>query len=87
MVVRIMGLIWVNMVGTSGVASTQYYGGQMAGLILQILYNIAPRDISNPRFWRWLIVYVYDLLAFFHLQQATLPLGILKELEKEEIQF
>ena len=64
---RILELIWINMVGTYGVASAQYYWGQMAGLILRLLYNIAPADTSDPKVWRWLIVYVDDILAFIHL--------------------
>ncbi|MEC8943044.1 MAG: hypothetical protein VYC95_09940, partial [Verrucomicrobiota bacterium] len=50
----------------------------MAGLILRLLYNIAPADIKDPKFWRSLIVYVDDLLAFIHLgliwEQATVIL-------------
>ncbi len=62
-----MGLVWINMVGAYGVASAQFYWGGMAGLILRPLYNIAPEDASDPEFWRRLIVYVDDPLAFPHL--------------------
>ncbi len=43
MCVRIMTLIWVNPVGTSGVASAQYYWGRMAGLVLRLLYHLSAR--------------------------------------------
>ena len=79
---RILELIWINLVGTYGVASAQYYWGRMAGLILRLLYNIAPADIHNPIYWRWLIVYVDDVLAFLHLsqvwEQATIILVVLE---------
>ena len=39
---RILQMIWINLVGTYGVASAQLYWGRMAGLILRILYNLAP---------------------------------------------
>ena len=61
---RIMALIWINLVGTYGVASAQFYSGRMAGLILRLPYNVAQvADIWDPKFWRWLIVYVDDILA------------------------
>ena len=35
--VCILGMMWINLVGTYGVASAQYYWGRMAGLILRLL--------------------------------------------------
>ena len=76
-------MIWINLVGTYGLASAQYYWGRMAGLILRLLYNIAPVwDTWDPKFWRWLIVYVDDLPAFIHLavfwEEATVILIFLE---------
>ena len=76
-------MIWINLVGTYGLASAQFYWGRMAGLILRLLYNLAPVwDTWDPQFWRWLIVYVDDLLAFIHLaifwEEATVILVFLE---------
>ena len=74
-------MIWINMVGTYGVASAQFYWGRMAGLILRILYNLGP-EIFDITCWKWLFIYVDDLLAFFHLavlwEEATVLLVFLE---------
>ena len=53
-----MGLIWINLVGTYGVASAQFFWGRYAGLILRLLYQLSPVELADPINWKWLIVYV-----------------------------
>ena len=51
--------VWLNTVGTYGVASAQYYWGRMAALILRITYHTIP-DVL------WAFVYVDDFLFLLH---------------------
>ena len=61
----IKGLVWVNMVGTYGIASAQYHWGRMAALILRILYATFP-DIH----WAFVFVDDFALLVPKHLAQT-----------------
>ena len=56
--------IWVNKVGTYGVASAQYHWGRMAALILRLLYYTFPTII-------WAFVYVDDFLFILPKQGAA----------------
>ena len=56
--------IWVNKVGTYGIASAQYHWGRMAALILRLLYYTFP-DIL------WAFVYVDDFAIIIPTAMAT----------------
>ena len=45
--------VWVNKVGTYGIASARYHWGHMAALILCILYHTFPQIV-------WAFVFVDD---------------------------
>ena len=56
MIAEIKGQLWVNMVGTYGVASAQYYWGRMASLITRLLYNLSEHLL-------WILVFVDDYIV------------------------
>ena len=56
--------IYVNKVGTYGVASAQYYWGRMAALIIRLMHEIYPGQT-------WMLVYVDDFLIV--LDEETAP--------------
>ena len=57
--------MWVNKVGTYGVASAQFHLGRMAALILRILYYMFPQIL-------WAFVFVDDFGIFLNERQATI---------------
>ena len=56
MTARTSSGIWINKVGTYGVASAQYHWGRMAALVLRLLYYTFPHIL-------WAFVYVDDFAA------------------------
>ena len=56
MTARTSSGVWINKVGTYGVASAQYHWGRMAALILRLLYYTFPHIL-------WAFVYVDDFAA------------------------
>ncbi len=57
--------MWVNKVGTYGVASAQFHWGRMAALILRILYYMFPQIL-------WAFVFVDDFGILLNEHQATI---------------
>ena len=62
---RIKGNVWVNKVGTYGVASAQFHWGRMAALILRIQNNTFPQIL-------WGFVFVNDFGILLSQSQAML---------------
>lgn len=59
--------VWVNKVGTYGVASAQYHWGRMAAIILRLIYYTFPHLL-------WAFVYVDDFAAIVPDEQADTTL-------------
>jgi hypothetical protein len=64
--VQILHVFWVNLVGTYGVASAQFYWGRMAGLLIRLSYHIVEHSL-NPEDFFWAFIYVDDALYYFDL--------------------
>jgi hypothetical protein len=62
--------IFINTVGTYGVASAQYYWGRLAALLLRLLAAIYPKRT-------WMLVYVDDFLFLLDPTTATLDTALL----------
>ena len=65
MTARIHDHIWINTVGTYGIASAQYYWGRMAALLLRLIYATFPQVT-------WAFVYVDDFILLIPDNQPEL---------------
>ena len=52
-VAQVQNKVYINKVGTFGIASAQYYWGRMAAIAIRLLYHIFPTE-------GWYFVYVDD---------------------------
>ena len=59
---RVQDKIYINKVGTFGIASAQYYWGRMAAIAIRLLYHIFPTE-------GWYFVYVDDFMFLMHPQE------------------
>ena len=75
LVVQILHVYWVNLVGTYGVASAQFYWGRMAGLLIRLAYHIVEHSL-NPADFFWAFIYVDDALFYFDLQYVWQQAGL-----------
>ena len=57
--------LWINKVGTYGVASAQLYWGRAAALLVRILYSMFPMV-------EWFLIFVDDLIGIMREEQEEL---------------
>jgi hypothetical protein len=62
--------VFINTVGTFGVASAQFYWGRMAALLLRLLYHLTPQG-------GWHMVYVDDFISAIDKADAPLVMTLI----------
>ena len=63
LVAQILQELWVNVVGTYGVASAQLYWGRMASLIVRLVYHLTPDFL-------WVLVFVDDYMLLLEEEKG-----------------